>query len=88
MSEKNRKPDAVFRLGLRSLLPTDKTEQDARKTRRASIFDGSVLCVREQEKRSATQYFATYFPLARPNGENRARRKKDKENAAFPQGAY
>ncbi len=33
MSEKNRKPDAVFRLGLRSLLPTDKTEQDARKTR-------------------------------------------------------
>ena len=33
---------------------------EARKTRRARLFDGSVLAVREQENRSATPYFDVY----------------------------
>ena len=35
--------------------------RDARKTRRARLFDGSLLSVNKQEKRSATPYFDAYM---------------------------
>ena len=35
-------------------------DADTSKTRRARLFDGSVLAVHEQEKHSATKYCAVY----------------------------
>ena len=82
--EHNARPTPYFGLGSASLLPTEKTKQDARKTRRARIFRREFTKRKRARKTvSPTPYFATYFPLARPNGENRARRKKDKAREHF-----
>ena len=41
-------------------LKRGKTKQDASKTRKARLPEGSVLAVHDQGKRSLTQYYAVY----------------------------